>query len=200
MHLHNIPNTMKVIFLLIVVQICFNKTMSQLGSVKHALRYEVFKCQIPFSYYNISYAIPIQNWTDLGSHFNHVNKHIHHLGSHSIGGKNVIQVFGYLLHCRRILMYQCRPNSDRQDKQLNENLHAQFMCGVIDTGMRLTNTDWHIEIYLMFDLQLNFHQFYLPSTINGKINYSFSSKTDVLRKTCTLEVSIYGVLPYAPVI
>ena len=151
---------MKIIFLLLVVQMCINKTMSQLGSVQHALRYEVFKCQIPFSYHDISYAIPTQNLTNLESHFNHVNKHIHHLGSHSIGGKNIMQVLGYLVHCWRILIHKC--SSDHQDKQLNENLQEQLMCGVIDTGMRLKNTVWYINTYLTFDLQLNFHNFYLP--------------------------------------
>ena len=38
------------------------------------------------------------------------------------------------------------------------------MCGVINTGMRLTNTVWNINIYFAFDLQLNFQEFYLPST------------------------------------
>ena len=125
--------------------------MSQLGSVKHALRYELLKCQIPFSYYDISSAIPTQNWTDLESHFNHVNKHIHHLGSHSIGGKNIIQVFGYLVHCWRILIYEC--SGDHQDKRLTEHLQEHLMCGVIDTGLRLTNTFWYIETYVIFDLQ-----------------------------------------------
>ena len=60
-HCTNEPNTMKIIFLLIVVQMCINKTMSQRGSVKHALLYEVFKCQIPFSYHDISYAIATEN-------------------------------------------------------------------------------------------------------------------------------------------
>ena len=159
MHLHTIPNTMKIIFLLLVVQMCISKTMSQLGSVKHSLRYEIVKCQIPFSYHDISSAIPTQN---LQSYINHVNKHIHHLGSHSIGGRNIIQVFGYLVHCWRILIYKC--TSDHQHKRLNENLQEQLMCGVIDTGMRLTNTFWYIDIYFTFDMQLNFQEFYLPAT------------------------------------
>ena len=120
MHLHTIPSTMKIIFLLLVVQMGIYKTISQLGSVKHALHYEVFKCQIPFSYHDISYAIPTLNLTDLETHFNHVHKHIHHLGSHSISGKNIMQVFGYLVHCWRILIYKC--SSDHQDKRLNEHL------------------------------------------------------------------------------
>ena len=163
MHLHTIPNTMKIILLLIVVQMYINMTISQLGSVKHALRYEVFKCQIPFSYHDIlSYDISTENLTVLEIHINHVNKHIHHLGSHSIGGKNIIQVFGYLIHCWRILMYKC--SSGHPDQQLNEHLQEQLMCGVIDTGMRLTNTIWYIKVYSTFGLQLNFLQFYLPST------------------------------------
>ena len=123
------------ILALLVAQLCIPMALSELGSVKHGLLYELIKCLIP--------PAPIT---------------MKEPESNGIAGKNAIQVLGGLGSCWKTAFHTCHEYKYRQTEW---PVRRNYLCGGVNSGTKQPYS-YDFKVYSKYGMLFHFIKFNFP--------------------------------------